>query len=104
MLGGALVGLGLGSLLSSGDRNNVNQNSGNQNGANANSGTTVSGAGADGTTAAGTGAGPDAMQPADQQRGIFSHPFLLVTLALLAFIFIRRARRRALRRRFGAPF
>ena len=110
MLGGALVGLGLGSLLGSHERNANNQldangnrvNDGVNNGSNGdgsidpNAPNQMSGADPNGTTAGGAG---QAAQPAEQRSG-FGSILLWGLLALVAFMLFRRSRARAAARRF----
>jgi hypothetical protein len=106
MLGGALVGLGLGSLLSSHDRNvnnpgNGNAGTGGTSGTNAdgsldpNAPNQMSGTNENGATASGNG---QATQPAEQPRSGFGSILLWGLLALVAFMLFRRARTRAARR------
>lgn len=94
MLGGALLGLGLGSLISSGNRND---NASEQNAASQSAGTN-----ADGSTAAGAGTPPASTvapaEPAQQNR--LGSVFLLGIIALLVFFLVRRARTRAQQRRY----
>lgn len=97
MLGGALLGLGLGSLLSSGDRNNnlPNQNNqGNREATGTTGGLTNGTDGAGNPTVANSTA---AQQPASSGFGSL---LLWGILALAAFFLVRRMRARAAQRRF----
>jgi hypothetical protein len=98
MLGGALVGLGLGSLLSSG---NSNANPANQNPANPDAATQSSGASGDGSTVS-SGAGETAVAPAAEQpqESRLGSVLLLGGVALAVILLIRRLRARANQRRF----
>lgn len=93
MLGGALLGLGLGSLMSSGNRN--------VEAANQNPAAQSSGANGDGTTAAGAEATqPNATMPAEQpQENRLGSVLLLGAIALAVYFLIRRVRARASRHR-----
>ena len=95
MLGGALLGLGLGSLLSSGDRNNNLPNQNTNNGGNRDASGTTNGMDASGNPkAAGT---TTAQQPASSGFGSL---LLWGILGLAAFFLVRRLRTRATQRRF----
>jgi hypothetical protein len=98
MLGGALVGLGLGSLLSSG---NSNANPANQNPANPDAASQSSGASGDGSTVS-SGAGETAVAPAAEQpqESRLGSVILLGGVALAVILLIRRLRARANQRRF----
>lgn len=109
MLGGALVGLGLGSLLSSHERN-ANQNAANAGNGNGNgNGNTdqtpagqASGTGVNGTQAAGSGdtGQPGQAAPAANEAGRTGFGSILFwgLLALVAFLLFRRSRAKAARR------
>jgi hypothetical protein len=98
MLGGVLVGLGLGSLMSSGDRN---AQAANQNNANENAENRTSGGSADGTTASGADQSQaNLAQSVEQpQQSRLGSGLLLGIFALAAFFLVRRARARASGRR-----
>lgn len=90
MLGGALIGLGLGSLLTS---NDGNADPASQNAANQSSGMQGSGTEASGT------AQESAVQPAEPPLKLgVGGVLLLGILALLVYFLVRRARARASRR------
>ncbi|MDB5796636.1 MAG: hypothetical protein JWP36_538 [Paucimonas sp.] len=96
MLGGALLGLGLGSLMSQGDRNQANQNAQNQDGVNQNGQGQASGTSADGTTVSGTGEtqANASQQAAPAPGNRFGSLLLWAALALGAFFLFKRARAR----------
>lgn len=97
MFGGALLGLGLGSLLSSNDRNNAaNQSNANRNPSDPNPMDPSSGASTAGTSAAGNGdTGQTAALPAEQShRGPFGSFLWFGLLALGAYFLLRKLRRR----------
>lgn len=95
MLGGALLGLGLGSLMSHGDRN---ANTANQNGMNQNGENQTSGASDNGATASGAeGTQVNSVQQPDQAPQNRIGTFLLWGLLAIAALFLfrrSRARRR----------
>jgi hypothetical protein len=101
MLGGALVGLGLGSLLSSGNSNANPANPANQNPANPDAAAQSSGASGDGSTVS-SGAGETAVAPAAEQpqESRFGSVLLLGGVSLAVIFLIRRLRARANQRRF----
>jgi hypothetical protein len=86
MLTGALVGLGLGSLMSHAGDRDVNRDVNNTNNAEGNSGT-------NGTGEAGTDVNA-AQQAEPPRQNRFGSPLLWGLLALAAFFLVRRARRR----------
>ena len=102
MVGGALLGLGLGSLLSSGQHNNnvPNPNMNNQ----GNRDTTGSGGVVNGTDASGNPGIADATTAAPTTQaptgGGFGSVLLWGILGLAAFFLLRRMRARAAQRRF----
>ncbi len=98
MLGGALLGLGLGSLLSSGERNNnlPNQNANNR----GNGQTGGSGSVTNGTDASGNPMAADATTAQQPAASGFGSVLLWGLLGLAAFFLMRRMRARAAQRRF----
>jgi hypothetical protein len=97
MLGGVLLGLGLGSIMSSGDRNAQVANQNNMPGNAENRTAGASGEGA--TVSAADDTQANVAQPVEQApQNRFGSILLLGIFAFGAFYLFRRARARALRR------
>ena len=99
MLGGALLGLGLGSLLSSGDRNNNLPKESTNNQGNRDANGTATGP-TSGTDASGNPKGASATIAQQPASSGFGSLLMWGILGLAAFFLVRRVRARAAQRRF----